>query len=80
MATKKQTTKAKITGQQDAAAEIAGHISAILNDPATQVGIYPGLADVVNDLDAPQGYYNSVQYLTAQLAVHIRMRAKSRRG
>ena len=72
---KKDTTKrapAKKRPAQDDAAELARHISAILNNPATPVGIYNGLADAVNDLDAPRGYYNSVEYLTAHLAVHIR--------
>jgi SLT domain-containing protein len=76
MATKKQTTK------RDDATELARHISAILNHPATPVDFYNDLADAVNDLDVPQGHYDTVEYIAARLASTIgqRARAKSKRG
>ncbi len=55
----------------DAAAEIAAHISAILNNAATPVFVYNALADAVCELYAPEGYYNSVEYLTPHLAYNI---------
>ena len=58
MATKKQTTKAKTTGQrQDSAAEIAGHISAILNHPATPVCVYNALAVALTDMSSDIDYH-----------------------
>ncbi len=57
MATKKQTTKAKITGQQDAAAEIAGHISAILNNPATPACLYNALAVELTSMSSDIDYH-----------------------
>jgi len=73
MATKKQTAKAKITGQRhDTAAEIAGHIAAILNHPAMPVCVYNALADAVCELDAPMGFWDSAEYIT--LALHDNVR------
>jgi hypothetical protein len=79
MATKKQTTKAKTTGQrQDSAAEIAAHISAILNHPATPVCVYNSLADAVCELDAPTSFWDSAEYIT--LALHNNVRREGRAG
>ena len=73
MATKKQTTKAKITGQhQDSAAEIAAHISAILNHPDVPHVVYNALADAVCELDAPTSFWDSAEYIT--LALHNNVR------
>ncbi len=66
MTTQKQTAK------QDAAAELAKHISAILNHPDTPVCLYNALGDAVNDLYVPQGYYNTVEHIAARLANTIR--------
>ena len=66
MATTKRTIK------RDDAAEIAGHISAILNNPATPVDIYNALADAVCDLDMPKGYWNTVEYMMPLIAKNIR--------
>ncbi len=60
----------------DSAVEIAAHISAILNHPATPVDIYNALADAVNDLDVPQGYYNTGEYIAARLANTIRTKGE----
>ncbi len=70
MATKKQTTK------RDAAVEIAKHISAILNHPATPVNVYNALADAIGDLYVPEGYHHTVEYLTVHLAQHIRTKGE----
>jgi hypothetical protein len=78
MTTKKQTTKAKITVQQDSAAEIAGHISAILDHPATPVCVYNSLADAVCELDAPTSFWDSAEYIT--LALHNNLRREGRAG
>jgi hypothetical protein len=66
MATKKQTTK------RDDATELARHISAILNHPASPDDIYNALGDAVHDLDVPQGFYNSVEHIAMRLAYNIR--------
>jgi hypothetical protein len=66
MATKKQTTR------RDDAAEIAGHISAILNNPATPVNVYNALVDAVHDLDAPRGFFDSAAYIEMCLRVNAR--------
>ena len=66
MATKKRTTK------QDSAAELARHISAVLNNPATPVNIYNALADAVHDLDAPRGYFDSAGYIETCLRVNAK--------
>ncbi len=79
MATKRQTTKANLTGQrQHAAAEIAAHISAILNHPATPVCVYNALADAVCELDAPTSFWDSAEYIT--LALHNNVRREGRAG
>ncbi len=70
MATKKQTTK------RDDAVEIAKHISALLNHPATPVDLYNALADAVQDLYVPQSYYNSVEFITLRLANTIRTKGE----
>jgi hypothetical protein len=72
MVTKTQKAKAKLTGQQDAAAEIAGHISAILNNPATPVCVYNALADALCELDAPKGFWHSEKYITLILSNNVR--------
>ena len=76
MATKKRTTKRapapKHPAQDPTALTLARHISAILNNPATPVCIYNALADAVCELDAPKGYWDSVQYMTALLAYNLR--------
>ncbi len=56
----------------DPAVEIAVHISALLNHPATPVDIYNALGDAVHDLDVPQGFYNSVEHIAMRLAYNIR--------
>jgi len=56
----------------DSAAEIAEHISAIFNHPATPVDLYNALADAVQDLHVPQSYYNSVEFITLRLVNNIR--------
>ncbi len=72
MATKKQTTK------RDAAAELARHISAILNHPATPVDIYNDLADSICSLSAPKSYWDSVEHIRPIIANNIRKGGKSR--
>jgi hypothetical protein len=74
MATKKQTTK------RDDAADLARHISAILNNPATPVCIYNDLADTLCSLDAPKGYWDSVEHIRPIIANNMRKGAKSKRG
>ncbi|MDQ3253210.1 MAG: hypothetical protein M3R15_04775 [Acidobacteriota bacterium] len=72
---KKDTTKgghASARPPTDSAAELARHISAILNHPATPVCIYNALAEAVCELSAPPGCFNSVEYLAAHLANNIR--------
>ncbi len=66
MTTKKRTTR------RDDAAEIAGHISAILNKPATPVHIYNDLADALCNLDAPKGYWHSVEHIAPLIANNVR--------
>ncbi len=70
MATTKRT--AKQAGKLDDAAELARHISAILNNPATPVCIYNDLADALCSLDAPKGYWDSVEHITPIIANNIR--------
>ncbi len=70
MATKKRT--AKQATRRDDAAEIARHISAILNNPATPVCIYNDLADTLCSLDAPKGYWDSVEHITPIIANNVR--------
>ena len=59
-------------GADESVAELARHISAILNHPATPVCIYNALAEAVCELSAPPGCFNSVEYLAAHLANNIR--------
>jgi hypothetical protein len=54
------------------AAVIAGHISAILNHPGTPHNIYNALADAMGELYIPQGYYNSVEHISALLVANIK--------
>ena len=70
MATKKRTTK------RDDAAELAGHVSAILNSPATPHCIYNALADAVCELDAPKGYWDSIEYIMPLIANNVRKEAR----
>ncbi len=56
----------------DAAAEIAAHISAILNHPATPVCVYNALADAVCELDAPTSFWDSAEYITLALNNNVR--------
>ncbi len=70
MAKVKQTTK------RDDATELARHISAILNHPATPAGVYNALADAVCGLDAPKGYYSSVEYVEKCLKVNAKASPK----
>ncbi len=68
------TTKRKPAAKRasnDSAAEIARHISAILNHPETPVCIYDALRVAMNDLGEPKGYYTSVEYIAAHLAANI---------
>ncbi len=70
MTTKKRTTTQ--AGKRDDAAEIARHISAILNHPATPICIYNALADAVCELDAPKGYWDSIEYMMPLIANNVR--------
>lgn len=49
-------------------AELAAHISAVLNHPLTPPSIRNDLADAVNDLDTPQSFYNSAIYIEGRLS------------
>ncbi len=72
------TTTTKRKPARDDAAEIARHIAAILNHPATPVHIYNGLADSVCDLDAPKGYWDSAAHITPLIANNLRLRKGGR--
>ena len=74
MTTKKRTTTQAVN--RDMAAEIARHISAVLNNPATPVCIYNALADAVNGLDAPRGYFDSAGYVETCLRVNAKASPK----
>ncbi len=74
MATKKRTAK-QATRRADAA-DLARHISAILNNPATPHCIYNALADAVHDLDAPKGYWDSIEYIMPLIANNVRKEAR----
>ena len=49
---------------------LAAHISAVLNHPATPADIYNALADAVNGLDAPRGFFSSAEYIESCLRVN----------
>ena len=70
MATKKRTAKQATT--RDDAADLARHIAAVLNNPATPVNVYNALVDAVHDLDAPRGFFDSAAYIETCLRVNAR--------
>jgi hypothetical protein len=42
---------------------LAAHISAVLTHPDTPAAMYNAIADAVNDLDKPRGYFDSAAYI-----------------
>ena len=70
MATTKRTIK------RDDAADLARHIAAVLNNPATPVNVYNALVDAVHDLDAPRGYFDSAAYIESCLRANVKSAPK----
>jgi hypothetical protein len=42
---------------------LAAHISAVLTHPDTPAAMYNAIADAINDLDKPRGYFDSAAYI-----------------